>query len=69
MRALDNEHGVPLVSFAVSRLLQHLTEAVSTGYMVSLISVLVFASRGERPGSAGMLQFEQNDFSSCRMLA
>jgi hypothetical protein len=69
MRAPDNEHGVPLVSFTVSRYLQHLTEAVSSGYMVSHISVLVFASRGDRPGPAGMLQVEQNVVSSCRMLA
>jgi hypothetical protein len=43
LRAPDNEHGVLLVSFTVSRYLQHLTEAVSTGYVVSLISVSVCA--------------------------
>jgi len=56
MRAPDNEHGVPRVSFTVSRYLQHLTEAVSTGYMVSLISVLVCAGWGDSPDPAGMLQ-------------
>jgi hypothetical protein len=69
MCAPDNEHAVPLVSCTVSRYLQHLTEAVSTGYMLSLNSVLVCVGSGDRPVPAGMLQVEKKDVTSSRMLA